>query len=457
MNALKEELNISEKDLQTLRDNKTKSHTLNFEAFTLQFQFTQKRKANTDSYAKISFLPKTPDSSKEAVEKDLFFGLFILGTEKHESRRIDNQLRGRAGRQGDPGVSVFFVALDDSLMRKMGGEKIQALAGMLLSKTDLESLELTQKQFSKAIIRSQKEIEGRYFGIRKHLFDYDSVVDKQRKRVYRTRDEILESEHDENKQESYVAAMKEEFLTEAKNILMAQITNAEITGQSVADLLVVLNKEHGLNITQPEYHELSKLDYEALKAMLLERLDAYFSKIFSSLETKVLFQIFREVHLHFIDKLWVDHIDEMQNLREKVGLMSYAQLDPLVIYKKESFEKFQELLANITNHTASYLMKLDFELIAHQQGAQLIEEDSDESKVIEILSSASKDLPPQARKTQNERPDARATIFESDDVEVFEAEESPVQKVIKPEGKVRPNDPCPCGSGKKYKKCCGKE
>ena len=200
----------------------------------------------------------------------------------------------------------------------MGGEKIQSLAAMLLSKTDLESLELTQKQFSKAIIRSQKEIEGRYFGIRKHLFDYDSVVDKQRKRVYRIRDEILAAENDEEKQADYVANLKEEFLTEAKNIIITQITNAEITGQSVADVLVVLNKEYGLNITQPEYHELSQLDYEALKAMLLERLDAYFTRVFSTLETKLLFQIFREVHLHFIDKLWVDHIDEMQNLREKV-------------------------------------------------------------------------------------------------------------------------------------------
>lgn len=210
------------------------------------------------------------------------------------------------------------MALDDSLMRKMGGEKIQSLASMLLSKTDLESLELTQKQFSKAIIRSQKEIEGRYFGIRKHLFDYDSVVDKQRNRVYRIRDEILAAENDEEKQADYVANLKEEFLTEAKNIIITQITNAEITGQSVADVLVVLNKEYGLNITQPEYHELSQLDYEALKAMLLERLDAYFTRVFSTLETKLLFQIFREVHLHFIDKLWVDHIDEMQNLREKV-------------------------------------------------------------------------------------------------------------------------------------------
>lgn len=125
----------------------------------------------------------------------------------------------------------------------MGGERIQSLAGMLLSKADLENLELTQSQFTKSITRSQKEIEGRYFGIRKHLFDYDSVVDKQRKRVYKLRDSILESENDDQKRTEYLEAFKEEFLTEAKNIIITQITNAEMMGQTVSDLLVVLNKE----------------------------------------------------------------------------------------------------------------------------------------------------------------------------------------------------------------------
>ena len=460
LNALKEEVSLNEKDLETLASQQTLTCSVALEWGNFTVQFNRKRKANTVPYAKVSFIPSQKDTNKEAIEKDLFFWLFILGTEKHESRRIDNQLRGRAGRQWDPGVSVFFVALDDSLMRKMGGEKIQSLAAMLLSKTDLESLELTQKQFSKSIIRAQKEIEGRYFGIRKHLFDYDSVVDKQRKRVYRIRDEILAAENDEQKQETYVANLKEEFLTEAKNIIITQIANAEITGQSVGDVLVVLNKEYGLNITQPEYHELSQLDYEALKAMLLERLDAYFTKVFSTLETKLLFQIFREVHLHFIDKLWVDHIDEMQNLREKVWLMSYAQLDPLVIYKKESFEKFQELLANITNNTASYLLKLDFDAIAVQQSGQLIQEESNEEKVIEILTSASRNIAHQPSKPETEVQDSRAQIFDNSndtDVEVFEVEDWPTHVTVKPEGKIRPNDPCPCGSGKKYKKCCGKE
>ena len=460
-NALKEEFWL--KDTQF----KDSSKDIEVEEWKISITKTAKRKENTTPYAIIKFTPSAIDSSKDSIEKDFFFWLFILGTEKHESRRIDNQLRWRAWRQWDPGISVFFVALDDTLMRKMWWEKFQSLASMLLSKNDLENLELTQKQFSKNITRAQKEIEGWYFGIRKHLFDYDSVVDKQRRRVYKIRDEILLSEDNEELQKKYVDNFKEEFLTESKNIILTQITSAETTGQSVADLLIVLNKEFWLNITQPEHAELSKLDYESLKAMLIERLDNYFTRVFSTIDTKILFQVFREVHLHFLDKLWIDHIDEMQNLREKVWLMSYAQMDPLVIYKKESFEKFQELLANIINSTSSYLLKLDFDAIAaQQQAAQLIQEENNQDKVIEILSSASRNMWPARRTQPKAQEDVRAKIFEktssssNDDVEVFEvvdADTPAKQEVIKPQWKVRPNDPCPCGSWKKYKKCHWKD
>ena len=407
-----------------------------------------KRKQNTDPYARILVRPQDWDQ-KDEEEKDLFFWLFILGTEKHESRRIDNQLRGRAGRQGDPGVSVFFVALDDGLMRKMWGEKIQALAGMLLSRADLENLELTQSQFTKSITRSQKEIEGWYFGIRKHLFDYDSVVDKQRKRVYKLRDDILEAETNEEKRKAYVEAFKDEFLTEAKNIVITQINNAEMTGQSVADLLIVLNKEFGLNMTREEYEEVKNLTHEEVKALLMERFDRYFTKVFETLSEEILFDVFRGVHLHFIDKLWVDHIDDMQNLREKVGLMSYAQLDPLVMYKKESFEKFQELMQNIINSTAGYLMRLDFEAIAWETQSSTAFSETDQENVMEIIAGA--DLPEQKRVVE----DSRAQIFEAQDdgeIEIFEVDNTPKTS---PDAKVRPNDACPCGSGKKYKKCHG--
>ena len=138
---------------------------------------------------------------------------------------------------------------------------------------------------------------------------YQSMIPCLKEEAY----EVIEAIEQNN-----VENLKEAFVNEAKNIIIAQITNAEITGQSVADLLVVLNKEFGLNFTQAEYYEYAKLDYEGLKAVLLERFDVYFTRVFSQLETKVLFDVFREVHLHFLDKLWVNHIDEMQNLREKV-------------------------------------------------------------------------------------------------------------------------------------------
>jgi preprotein translocase subunit SecA len=143
------------------------------------------------------YLRPVDQAEPETEERDIHYGLFILGTEKHDSRRIDNQLRGRAGRQGDPGISQFFVALDDEIMRKMGGDKIQSIARMMLSKDELETFAFTQKQFTSSIERSQKQMEGRHFSVRKHLFDYDSVINKQRTRIYAKRDEILAKEHQE--------------------------------------------------------------------------------------------------------------------------------------------------------------------------------------------------------------------------------------------------------------------
>lgn len=348
----------------------------------------------------------------------------------------------------------------------MWGEKIQSLARLLFSQQDLESLELTQKQFSQRNTRAQKEIEGWYFGIRKHLFDYDSVVDKQRRRVYKLRDDILESEDDQEKRDQYLTLFKDEFLTEAKQILITQITNAEITWQSVSDLLIVLNKEYGLNMSQPESYEYAQLDYEGLKAVLIERLDRYFTQVFEKFDPQLLFEIFRGVHLHFIDKMWVDHIDEMQNLREKVGLMSYAQLDPLVMYKKESFEKFQALMAGILNTTVAYLMKFDFEALALQQAwtetlSISTDGQANDQKVIDILADAAHNIPqPSVSSTHQAAAhvrDSRASVFEeSDEFEVFEVGEEPVQVVNTSAHKTRPNDPCPCWSGKKYKKCHGK-
>jgi preprotein translocase subunit SecA len=396
---------------------------------------------------------------KEWIAKDFYYGLFILGTEKHESRRIDNQLRGRAGRQGDPGVSVFFVALDDTLMRKMGGERIKSMAGMLLSKADLETLELTQSQFTTAIMRSQKEIEAWHFSTRKHLFDYDSVIDKQRKNIYHTRDSIIEASVDEEKKAEWLATMEKQFLLDAQEVLNTQMQAAETAEQSIADLVEVLTKEFGLALTPQQKEAYIKLTYQTLNEVLELRLVEYFQSVFSTIDKSLLFNIFRDISLQVIDKLRVAHIDEMQYLKDKVGFMGYAQLDPLIVYKKESFEKFQDLLRNVRVDTTTFLMRLDFNAIVQQQQAQLqvLQAVEKHPEILEKLKQASAQSP--LMKKGN---DQREMLFSDEDgIEVFEVDGEKADtsgEVILPEKrKVRPNDPCPCGSGKKYKKCCGKE
>ena len=242
LNAIQTKFSLSDERIEALKNGNTLS--IDGRDRTLKIN-KKKRYSNSDFYALFSFTnsEKEKKSDDDFESRDFHYGLFILGTEKHESRRIDNQLRGRAGRQGDPGVSVFFVALDDLLMRKMGGERIKALAGMLLSKEELENLELTQKQFTKTITRAQKEIEAYNFSIRKHLFDYDSVINKQRLNIYHTRDSLIEADLDEEKKKEWLEDYKRQFLVDAQEVLAGQMQAAETTEQPISDLLEVLNKE----------------------------------------------------------------------------------------------------------------------------------------------------------------------------------------------------------------------
>ncbi|GHW02693.1 protein translocase subunit SecA [candidate division SR1 bacterium] len=423
--------------------------------------FNSRKNIETDRYAKIS----VSVSGKEVLYRDFHYGLFILGTEKHESRRIDNQLRGRAGRQGDPGVSVFFVALDDTLMKKMGGERIQMMAGMLLSKADISELELTQKQFTSAITRAQKEIEAWNFGTRKHLFDYDSVIDKQRRNVYHTRDSVIEASGDEVKKAEWLAQYQQKFLLDAQDVLSNQIQAGEASGQPLFDLLSVLEKELGLMIKTDEKIQYSQFSFDTLLEVLDRRLVEYFQNIFDNLDKDLQFRIFSEISLRILDKLWIAHIDEMQYLKDKVGFMGYAQMDPLVVYKKESFEKFQDLLSNIKIDTTTDLMRIDYLQVEQMQTAQeqFIQIAKQDPEIMRKLQEASKQggqvrITQTANNLNNTGKDAREMIFEDEDgVEVFEVdgEKTDAVSVVSTKNKVRPNDPCPCGSGKKYKKCCG--
>jgi len=435
--------NLTEEQIQAAQKS-----TLTLEKCTLRIVFNKKSKSAEDAYAQFMITPIWIDKP-ELIEKDFHYGLFILGTEKHESRRIDNQLRGRAGRQGDPGVSVFFVALDDLIMRKMGGERIQSMASMLLKKDELESLELTQKQFTSSIVRSQKQMEAWHFGIRKHVFEYDSVINKQRQAIYKKRDDILMSESDPTLQKAFVEKMLADLPLNITDLVAQQVATAQTLDQSIPSFLAVFTKELWLTIDAATLEKFSALSYAELASELETYIINYVTQKYQALAPEVVYNVMREIYLYHVDSLWMKHIDEMEYLRDKVGLMGYAQIDPLVIYKKEAFEKFQTLLWRLKVDVTTYLIGVNVAF-----DAAPVQQSSTESDYVHILEAASKNAPKVKKITTNKS---------SDEIEVFEVgnekEEpvSPYAHIFEGGQKTRPNDPCPCGSGKKYKKCCGAE
>jgi preprotein translocase subunit SecA len=615
-------------------------------------------------YATITI--KNQDSSAELIYADIHFGLMIIGTEKHESRRIDNQLRGRSGRQWDPGMSQFFVALDDEIMRKMWWEKIQSIAGMLLSKSDIESLELTQTQFTSSIERAQKQMEAYHFGIRKHLFDYDNVINKQRQKIYAIRDQLLGVRSwtnihwditkvlilhgfDGHADSGWKWRLKTELEKHTIEVRAPQLVNSnqpvlEEQLQQIMDLYGDRIDEHtaivwhslGWLLAQhivlamskkskkiwlliavaPAYHTISNIwdtvitdwtspdwvtthayekihayenhivnPWEVTKAVQLyqvylsktdqyipfeeayryfasqynriqiqvfddmkhfnhsagidilpQALDAILSyqintndivseikwfimDVVSSLVTKYnvlgmdirdlietidqdfgikldttnmsdiaiktienkivtqlellrehkivgqdlirLTEYFTNVYITTIDKYWIDHIDEMQYLREKVWLYGYAQMDPLIIYKQESYEKFETLMYNIKSETLGIIYRTDF---VDTPQVQWLNIDTNSLKMSwgdGITTESLGDIVKFAQQIQQDTqkgliwPWAKASVL-SDNLQVMDLDTASKfeKQVIIPENrKTRPNDICPCGSGKKYKKC----
>ena len=443
----------------------------------IQIKFNTNRKKKTDIFAKICFnlvdWPNLP-----TITKDIQYGLFVLGTEKHESRRIDNQLRGRSGRQGDPWKSVFYVSLDDLIMRKMWWEKIMWIASMIMKKEELENLELTQKQFTGAIERAQKQMEAWHFSIRKHLFDYDSVIDKQRQRIYKKRDEILASELDENLKKDFVENTKNDLIDNVAMIVNVKINEAKNLKQTNIEFLEIFVKEFNIKLDKKTADKLESMWFNDLEIELIDVLTKHMKFWFKKLDDNRLYEIFKDILLHHLDKLWVDHIDEMQYLRDKVWFMWYAQQDPLIVYKKESFGKFQNLIYNFKNNTTGYILNLDFDSIKQQDEAvKLIieKQKSGDKEFLSKLSKVSGNLNEMIKLAQNEQlkkseNKKREMIFQDEDgFEVFEINDNNskwwVQNSEKntisfnENSKIRPNDKVTVkyGDGKmeynvKYKK-----
>ncbi len=331
-------------------------------------------------------------------------GLFILGTERHESRRIDNQLRGRSGRQGDAGESRFFISLQDELMRLFGSERIESVVTTLGLKDD-EPIE--HKMLSNAIENAQKKVEGRNFQIRKHVLQYDDVMNVQRNVIYSQRQKVLDGE---DIHES-ILKMIEEFVD---NIVTSYTGSAEYPDDwNLAGLV-----EYCESIFVPK--DTLKFTKEDLEDLTKERLKEMLHKIamdrLSQKEQEFGAERFREVEriilLQVVDAKWMDQIDNMDQLRQGIGLRAYAQRDPVIEYKEEGYNMYEEMLGNIREDVIKFLLNVQL-------------------------------------RSNVERKEVSKPVSAS------HGEEDTAKKPVHKEKKPGRNDLCPCGSGKKYKKCCG--
>jgi preprotein translocase subunit SecA len=372
-------------------------------------------------------------------------GLFVIGTERHESRRIDNQLRGRSGRQGDNGESQFFVSMEDELMRLFGGDKIKNMMDFLKLPEDMP---IENKIISRSIESAQKKVEGRNFDIRKHVVEYDDVMNLHRDVVYKKRQKFLKKDD----QHEDIEAMIEE--------------TAESTVRNYTEARPVKQwnyKEIWESITAIHKDEKNPLKIEALQEIkdqdeLIKTIKNYLKETYQarekSLPENIMRSIEKAVYLRANDTLWMEHIDAMTNLRENVAFSGYAQKDPLTEYKSIAFEMFDEMMGMIRNNTVNTLFKIDLEKVVPQQMLQRSEIRNirtNEDQVESPLSGSRRSMIiPNGGIT-------RSTFSEATSENPVIIKATSQNPAAKQAPKVGRNDPCPCGSGKKFKKCCGKD
>ena len=331
-------------------------------------------------------------------------GLMIIGTERHESRRIDNQLRGRSGRQGDPGESKFFISLEDDLMRLFGSDRMITMFNALGIP---EGQEIEHSALTKAIETAQKKIENNNFGIRKSLLEYDQVMNEQREIIYEERRRVLDGES----MRDAIYKMITDIVENCVDICIGDDSDFEDWDYNELNTLLIptvpLKPVDASRVLKPKKNSLKQqLKEEAVK--LYESKEAEFP------EPEAIREIERVILLKVIDRKWMDHIDDMDQLRQGAGLQAYGQKDPLVEYKLNGYEMFDDMTQNIKEETVRLLFRVRIE-----------------------------------QKVEREQV-AKVTGTNKDDT----LQKGPVKRA---EAKVYPNDPCPCGSGKKYKQCCGRK
>lgn len=346
----------------------------------------------------------TDEEHKKVVESG---GLHIIGTERHESRRIDNQLRGRSGRQGDPGSSRFYVAMEDDLMRLFGGEMIVKWMERLGWE---ENMPIEHSRIAKSIENAQRKVEMRNFDIRKHVLDYDDVLNRQRQTIYDLRRALLTGEDVHEKVLEFMEETVDRFIEEV---------SGDRTHPDEWDMETLVNRIE-TTFLPPETldeEELASLTKEEIRETLLQKAVDYYNQKEERIGSELLRRIERDVMLRTIDQLWMEHLENMDDLREGISLRAYGQNDPLIAYKIEAYQMFQGIMLALAEEVVRILVQFEF---AEDRPAE----------------------PQPRRRIRN------ISTNMGDDGEASVQQRSVGKKVGR-------NDPCPCGSGKKYKKCCG--
>ena len=403
-------------------------------------------------------------------------GLCIIGTERHESRRIDNQLRGRSGRQGDVGVSVFFISLEDDLMQRFGGDRMKRIYERSKMEED-ESLEA--KMLTNLIEYAQKQIEGRNFATRKNVLQYDDVMNKQRMIMYAERMRVIRGENVHEQVLKYIPGYVEEILKDTVNIEDSPEKWSE------KDLNTALERyllPEGTNYVTRE--KLGKWDYDIALKRISEKTTKCYEEKIARIQSEMpgvdFGKVERDILLSYVNSNWIDHIDAMDQLRKGIGLRSYGQTDPVIAYKQEGFAMFDEMVERIQERTIRFLLKCQIKAQPRPvqrifpsanraaQPAQQPPQSAQPSAVSSEQGNKQTEQQP-AQASQNTQP---AASQQSEPVETVGAETLPKAvdvdslrtsgdtkfnpATIRKDKKIGPNDPCPCGSGLKYKKCHGR-
>jgi len=373
-------------------------------------------------------------------------GLHILGTERHEARRIDNQLRGRAGRQGDPGSSRFFLSLEDDLMRIFGGERVKALMYRLGM---TEGVPIESKLISNRIENAQKAVEAQNFEARKHLLEYDDVMNKQRETIYSIRRSALEGKD----QKDYVVSIAEDVADEMVQTFCPREQHPD--QWNTAQFAAEVHSQFGID-TKTAGLDPHKLNHEELANALVAEVKKRYDEKEKLFGPQVMRWLERRVILDVVDTQWKDHLLTLDHLKEGIGLRGYGQKDPLVEFKKEAFTLFEDMMMRIDNETVRYLFHIR---LAEGESPVLPSGEAPEDRPGSAAASPpdSAPVPPPLRAQpaalreleRRQRRQQQNLQYQAGPAQA----EAP--KPIRAGAKIGRNDPCPCGSGKKYKKCCG--